>query len=58
MRLTNTPIDIILKATSQNFGEDALVWLFGSRVDDRECRKVVVSAMGVSNHRILSAKIN
>lgn len=34
MRLTNTQIDIIRKATSQNFGEDALVWLFGSRLDD------------------------
>lgn len=34
MRLTNTQIDIIRKATSQSFGEDALVWLFGSRLDD------------------------
>jgi hypothetical protein len=34
MRLTNTQIDIIRKATSQNFGEDALVWPFGSRLDD------------------------
>jgi len=34
MRLTHTQIDIIRKATSQNFGQDALIWLFGSRVDD------------------------
>ena len=34
MRLTNTQIDIIQKETSQNFGEDALIWLFGSRLDD------------------------
>ena len=34
MRLTETQIDTIRKATHQNFGEDALVWLFGSRLDD------------------------
>ena len=34
MRLTHTQIDTIRAATSQNFGADALVWLFGSRVDD------------------------
>jgi len=34
MRLTNKQIDIIRKTTRQNFGEDALVWLFGSRLDD------------------------
>jgi len=34
MRLTKAQIDTIRKATSQNFGEDALIWLFGSRLDD------------------------
>ncbi|OAI09657.1 DNA polymerase subunit beta [Methylomonas lenta] len=34
MRLSSTQIDIIRKSTSQNFGEDALIWLFGSRLDD------------------------
>ena len=34
MRLTKAKIDTIRKATSQNFGEDALIWLFGSRLDD------------------------
>ncbi|AJP48550.1 DNA polymerase subunit beta [Rugosibacter aromaticivorans] len=34
MRLTKAQIDTIRKATSQSFGENALVWLFGSRVDD------------------------
>ena len=34
MRLTNTQIETIRTATHQNFGADALVWLFGSRLDD------------------------
>jgi len=34
MRLTQVQIDTIRKAISQNFGQDALIWLFGSRVDD------------------------
>jgi predicted nucleotidyltransferase len=34
MRLTSTQIDIIRKAISENFGQDVLIWLFGSRVDD------------------------
>ncbi len=34
MRLTPTQINIIRNATRQNFGQDALIWLFGSRVDD------------------------
>lgn len=34
MRLTPTQINIIRTATRQNFGQDALIWLFGSRVDD------------------------
>jgi predicted nucleotidyltransferase len=34
MRLTNAHIDIIREATRRNFGADALVWLFGSRLDD------------------------
>ena len=34
MRLTNAQIDTIRKATSQNFGEDALIWFFGSRLGD------------------------
>ncbi len=34
MRLTIAQIDIIREAARQNFGADALVWLFGSRVDD------------------------
>ncbi len=34
MRLSATLQQCILQATRQNFGEDAKVWLFGSRVDD------------------------
>ena len=34
MRLTATQRQCILQATQQNFGADANVWLFGSRVDD------------------------
>lgn len=34
MRLTPTQHQYILQATHQNFGADANVWLFGSRVDD------------------------
>jgi predicted nucleotidyltransferase len=34
MRLSKVQIDTIRKVASQNFGADALVWLFGSRVDD------------------------
>ena len=34
MRLTNEQIETIREATHQNFGVDASVWLFGSRVDD------------------------
>ncbi len=34
MRLTNAQIDTIRKAARQNFGEDASIWLFGSRLDD------------------------
>lgn len=34
MRLTPTQHQCILHATHQNFGDDANVWLFGSRVDD------------------------
>lgn len=34
MRLTNAQIDIIRKAIRHIFGQDALIWLFGSRVDD------------------------
>ena len=34
MRLTKAQIETIRKAISQNFGEDALIWLFGSRLDD------------------------
>lgn len=34
MRLTNAQIDTIRKATRHIFGQDALIWLFGSRVDD------------------------
>ncbi len=34
MRFTPTQIDIIRKAISENFGQDVLIWLFGSRVDD------------------------
>lgn len=36
MRLTSTQIELIRKATSQNFGEDASIWLFGSRLDDKK----------------------
>lgn len=34
MRLTTAQHERILQATYQNFGDDANVWLFGSRVDD------------------------
>ncbi|NTU54383.1 MAG: nucleotidyltransferase domain-containing protein [Chlorobiaceae bacterium] len=34
MRLSTTQQQDILQATRQNFGADARVWLFGSRVDD------------------------
>jgi len=34
MRLTAAHIEAIRKAARQNFGADASVWLFGSRVDD------------------------
>ena len=34
MRLTASQIETIRQATRQNFGADASVWLFGSRVDD------------------------
>lgn len=34
MRLTASQIEIIRQAAHQNFGADASVWLFGSRVDD------------------------
>lgn len=34
MRLTTSQIEIIRQAAHQNFGADASVWLFGSRVDD------------------------
>jgi predicted nucleotidyltransferase len=34
MRLTASQIEIIRKVAQQNFGAEASVWLFGSRVDD------------------------
>lgn len=34
MRLTPAQHEYILQTTRQNFGADANVWLFGSRVDD------------------------
>ena len=34
MRLTASQIETIRQAAHQNFGADASVWLFGSRVDD------------------------
>ncbi len=34
MRLTPAQQSVIHQATLLNFGEDAKVWLFGSRVDD------------------------
>lgn len=34
MRLTNAQIETIRETTRRNFGEDALIWLFGSRVDN------------------------
>ena len=33
MRLSTTQQQYILQVTRQNFGADAKVWLFGSRVD-------------------------
>lgn len=34
MRLTSAQIEFIREATHLNFGDDVLVWLFGSRVND------------------------
>ena len=34
MRLTGAQIDTIRNVANQNFGEDASIWLFGSRLDD------------------------
>lgn len=34
MRLTSSQIETIRQTARQNFGADASVWLFGSRVDD------------------------
>ena len=34
MRLSPAQIDTIRRAAQQNFGADALIWLFGSRTDD------------------------
>lgn len=34
MRLTESQIAAIRETATKNFGEDASVWLFGSRVDD------------------------
>lgn len=34
MRLTTSQIETIRQAARQNFGAEASVWLFGSRVDD------------------------
>jgi predicted nucleotidyltransferase len=34
MRLTTAQIDTIRRTAHQNFGADALIWLFGSRADD------------------------
>lgn len=34
MRLSPAQIDTIRQAARQNFGADALIWLFGSRADD------------------------
>jgi len=36
MRLSKIQQQYILQATRQNFGTDAKVWLFGSRVDDAQ----------------------
>ena len=36
MRLTPTQIDTIKQTVTGTFGEDAGVWLFGSRVDDNK----------------------
>jgi len=34
MRLSPAQIEMIRKVAHQNFGSDASIWLFGSRVDD------------------------
>lgn len=34
MRISPSQIETIRQATRENFGADAAVWLFGSRVDD------------------------
>ncbi|QEN05663.1 nucleotidyltransferase domain-containing protein [Thiospirochaeta perfilievii] len=34
MRLTNSELDIIIKVLTKYFGEDSIITLFGSRVDD------------------------
>ncbi|MGZ8256391.1 MAG: nucleotidyltransferase domain-containing protein [Gallionella sp.] len=36
MRLSDTQRSIIRSSVAQNFGADAVVWLFGSRVDDSQ----------------------
>ncbi len=36
MRLTPSQIEAIRQAARQNFGAEASVWLFGSRVDDAQ----------------------
>ncbi len=36
MRLTHPEIECLVKATKASFGENADIWLFGSRVDDNK----------------------
>ena len=36
MRLKNNQIQTLLKATKNCFGENASIWLFGSRADDKK----------------------
>ncbi|MDP1635892.1 MAG: hypothetical protein Q8L69_14585 [Gallionellaceae bacterium] len=45
MRLTASQIEIIRQAAHQNFGADASVWLFGSRVDDQSAESIWISSI-------------
>ena len=57
MRLTNAQIASIRKATHQNFGDDALVWLFGSRVDDMRRGGDVDLYVETTNHNTLMSAL-
>lgn len=62
MRLTNQQVAFIKKATRDLFGNDAKVWLFGSRVDDTrrggDVDLLVEAGEGVKNPTLLGAKLS